>query len=97
MDLQRSNSDRLEITAQLLLHDIKDVIVVARSEDKFNTALEDWPHRGGMTGCQEQVRVHFVPCDLADIAAVKAAAEKIKELTDRVHLFFCNAGRFATK
>lgn len=96
-DLQGSNRDRLEITSQLLLHGIKDVIVVARNEDKFNTAHEDWSNRDGIISRQEEVRIRFVPCDLADIAAVEAAAEKIKEMTDRVHLLFCNAGKFANK
>ncbi|KAJ6048020.1 uncharacterized protein N7446_011061 [Penicillium canescens] len=79
-----SYQDRLEITAQLLLHGIKQVIIVARSEDKFNTAREDWSHRDGIICGEQDVRVQFVPCDLGDITDVRAAAEKIKKKTDRV-------------
>jgi NAD(P)-dependent dehydrogenase (short-subunit alcohol dehydrogenase family) len=79
-----------------LLHGIKQVIVVARSEDKFNTAREDWSHRDGIICGERNVRVQFVPCDLGDITDVRAAAEKIKKKTNRVHILLCNAGRFAT-
>ncbi|KAJ6173563.1 hypothetical protein N7485_006375 [Penicillium canescens] len=81
-----------EITAQLLLHGIKQVIIVARSEDKFNTAREDWSHRDGIICGEQDVQVQFVPCDLGDITDVRAAAEKIKKKTDRVHILLCNAG-----
>lgn len=37
----------------------------------------------------------FVKCDLGDIQDVKAAIEKIKQVTDRIHILICNAGDFS--
>ena len=92
---KRSHQDRLEITAQLLLHGIKTVIVLARSEDEFHTACEDWSHRDGLICGEQDARVQFVRCDLGDITNVQAAAEEIRKKTDRVHILFCNAGKIA--
>ncbi|KAJ5283448.1 hypothetical protein N7505_001428, partial [Penicillium chrysogenum] len=89
---KRSHQDRLEITAQLLLHGIKTVIVLARSEDKFHTACGDWSHRDGLICGEQDARVQFVRCDLGDITDVQAAAEEIRKKTDRVHILLCNAG-----
>lgn len=69
--------DRLEITAQLLFHGIKQIIVLARSEDKFHTAFEDWSHRGGIICGQLHARVQFVHCDLCDITEAQAAVREI--------------------
>ncbi|OQE04345.1 hypothetical protein PENVUL_c034G04000 [Penicillium vulpinum] len=38
-----------EITAQLLVHGIEKVIIIARSEDKYITAREEWKHRAGIS------------------------------------------------
>lgn len=83
-----------EITAQLLLHGIATVFVVARSKEKFDTAREDWRHREGISLGENEERLQFVPCDLSHIKEVKAAAEQIKQKTDRIHILICNAGEF---
>jgi NAD(P)-dependent dehydrogenase (short-subunit alcohol dehydrogenase family) len=84
--------DGTEITAQLLLHDIDKVFVIGRNHDKYAQACEEWRHRKGITLGAGDARVDFVQCDLADIPAVKEAAEYIKQRTDRLDLLFCNGG-----
>ncbi|CRL25131.1 Short-chain dehydrogenase/reductase SDR [Penicillium camemberti] len=79
-----------KITTQLLLHDIEKVIIIARSEDKYITACEEWRHRKGIS-LENDTRAEFVKCDLGDIQDVKAAVEKIKQITDRIHILVCNA------
>ncbi|KAG0156559.1 hypothetical protein PDIDSM_3740 [Penicillium digitatum] len=80
----------LEITAQLLLHDIEKVIILARNEDAYITAREEWRYRKGIS-LENIIPVEFVKCDLGDIQDVKAAVEKIKQVTDRIHILVCNA------
>ncbi|KAJ5964658.1 uncharacterized protein N7479_004534 [Penicillium vulpinum] len=79
-----------EITAQLLVHGIEKVIIIARSEDKYITAREEWKHRAGIS-LENDTRTEFVKCDLGDIQDVKSAVEKIKQVTDRIHILVCNA------
>ncbi|OQD79565.1 hypothetical protein PENANT_c048G10899 [Penicillium antarcticum] len=80
-----------KITAQLLLHGIESVIILARSEDKYIAACKEWRQTEAISLNEDDSRVKFVKCDLGDIEDVKAATEKIKELTDRVHILVCNA------
>ncbi|CAI7601360.1 unnamed protein product [Penicillium crustosum] len=68
----------------------KKVIIIARSEDKYITACEEWRHRKGIS-LENETQVEFVKCDLGDIQDVKAAVEKIKQITDRIHILVCNA------
>ncbi|KAJ5151002.1 uncharacterized protein N7482_010254 [Penicillium canariense] len=68
------------------------VIVVARSEDKFTTAREEWRCRQGISLGEGDTRVDFVKCDLGDIKAVWAAAQQIKQKTEYIHILICNAG-----
>lgn len=81
-----------EITAQLLLHGIQKVIIVARSEEKYNTAYDEWRVRKGIYLTENDGRVTFIKCDLGDINDVYAAAEKIKQQTEVIHILICNAG-----
>ncbi|KAJ5824441.1 hypothetical protein N7447_006781 [Penicillium robsamsonii] len=75
----------------LLLHGIEKVIIIARSEDRYTTAREEWRHREGIS-LENDTRAEFVKCDLGDIRDVKAAVAKIKQLTSRIHILICNAG-----
>ncbi|KAJ5668833.1 hypothetical protein N7462_009903, partial [Penicillium macrosclerotiorum] len=81
-----------KITAQLLLHGIEKVIVVARSEDKFNIARKEWICRDGITLSDDSVQVEFVQADLGDVESVRTACEHIKAKTDLIHILICNAG-----
>lgn len=83
-----------EITTQLLLHGIEKVIIIARSEDRYITAREEWRQQKGIS-LDNDARSEFVECDLGNIQDVKAAAEKIKQVTDRVHILVCNAGKLS--
>lgn len=67
---------------------------MGRSNDKFNSAREEWRQREGISLGENDERVQFVPCDLADIKDVKAATEQIKQKTDHLHILICNAGEF---
>ncbi|CAL5874878.1 uncharacterized protein PFLUO_LOCUS9180 [Penicillium psychrofluorescens] len=78
-----------EITAQLLEYGIAKVFIVARSAPKYHEALQAWKQRQLLD--EDHPRVEFVPCDLGDINAVKAAADQIKQSTEYVHLLVCNA------
>lgn len=41
-------------------------------------------------------KIEFVQCDLADIIAVRRAAEYARRRTERLDMLFCNAGMCAT-
>ncbi|KAF7719433.1 Uncharacterized protein PECH_006852 [Penicillium ucsense] len=81
-----------EITAQLLLHGIEQVIVVARSEDSFKSAYDEWRVRKGIGLTEGDNRVIFVQCDLGDMQDTAAAAKRIKQRVDKIHIMICNAG-----
>ncbi|EAW06277.1 putative short chain dehydrogenase/reductase [Aspergillus clavatus NRRL 1] len=81
-----------EIVAQLLLHGIKKVYVVARSKSKFAIAQEGWRERKDILLSEDDDRVEFIQCDLADIRSVKDAAEKITRKAERLDILVCNAG-----
>lgn len=76
------------------MHGIERVIILARSEDKYITTWNEWRQSEAISLKQDDPRVKFVKCDLGDIENVKVATEKIKELTDRVHILVCNAGEY---
>ncbi|KAE8157231.1 hypothetical protein BDV40DRAFT_278840 [Aspergillus tamarii] len=80
-----------EITAQLLLHKIQRVYVLARSHDKYLRAQEEWQRRTGGPVEKGDTRVQFIQCDLSDIAAAKDAANELKHRTDRLDIIICNA------
>lgn len=67
---------------------------MARSKDKYDAARKEWRHREGISLGENDERLQFVPCDLADIKDVKAATEQIKQKTDHIHILICNAGEF---
>lgn len=90
--LTRVANVNLEITAQLLLHGIETVYVLARSHDKYIRAQEEWQRRIGGSLGKGDTRVQFIQCDLADIVAAKSAANELKHKTDRLDIMICNAG-----
>ncbi|EPS29083.1 hypothetical protein PDE_04032 [Penicillium oxalicum 114-2] len=81
-----------EITAQLLLHGIDQVIIVARNEDNFKSAYDDWRVRKGTNLTEGDNRVVFMKCDLGDMKNVAATAERITQRADQIHILICNAG-----
>jgi NAD(P)-dependent dehydrogenase (short-subunit alcohol dehydrogenase family) len=93
-----------EITAQLLLHGIEKVFVLARGEGKFEEAIKEWRDRlakqntgeGVPDGDGLKARAVFVKCDLGDIKDVAKAADSIKSNTRRIDILVNNAGTFST-
>lgn len=81
-----------EITAQLLLHDIEKVYVLARTRSKFEAARQQWVEKRGLKLLDSERRAEFIPCDLGDILAAKRAADEIIRRTPRLDIVVCNAG-----
>jgi NAD(P)-dependent dehydrogenase (short-subunit alcohol dehydrogenase family) len=81
-----------EITAQLLIHDIEKVFVLARTVSKFEHARQEWNERRGIKLLDSSIRAEFVPCDLGDIPQARKAAEEIIKRTSRLDIVVCNAG-----
>ena len=76
----------------LLRNGAQKVFVIARNKDKFLTAQEDWRRRVTSFITNDKPRAEFVGCDLSDLNNVRAAADKIKSKTDKIHILICNAG-----
>lgn len=81
-----------EITAQLLLHGIAKVYVLARTEDKFVTARSEWATRPGLSIGDVEQKTEFIQCDLDSIQATAEAAKAVLAKIDRLDLLFNNAG-----
>jgi len=79
-----------EIVAQLLLHDISKVYVLARSAEKFAASKTFWKDTHGL---DVEKTVEFVPCDLSDITVVKKVADGLMGKLDRLDMLINNAGR----
>jgi NAD(P)-dependent dehydrogenase (short-subunit alcohol dehydrogenase family) len=82
-----------EIVAQLLLHNIRKVYILARSKSKYQRAQENWRKRHGIVLSENDDKVEFIQCDLGDIKSVKDAAEEVRAKTDRLDILICNAGK----
>ncbi|KAF2762892.1 short chain dehydrogenase/reductase [Pseudovirgaria hyperparasitica] len=81
-----------EITAQLLLHGIAKVYVLARSEERFTAARSEWVNQKGLKAADVENRTEFVQCDLSDIHAVKRSVEILRSRLNRLDILFNNAG-----
>lgn len=85
-----------EIVAQLLLHGIAKVYVLARTEQKFVAAQKAWASRPGLSIEDVDARTGFVQCDLSDIKATADAAQALLKHLDRIDILFCNAGEMGS-
>ncbi|KAI9675371.1 MAG: hypothetical protein M1817_001275 [Caeruleum heppii] len=81
-----------EMTAQLLLHDIGTVYVLARSAQKFEDAQKFWVEQRGITAEDVQRRVRFLRCDLTDLEEVRGVAERVRREAGRLDVLIANAG-----
>lgn len=74
-----------EISKQLLLHDIAQVIVLARSRARFDAACaEIW----GLSA----ERARFVELDLEDLQSVERVGRELAGTLVRLDMLFLNAG-----
>lgn len=82
-----------EVVFQLLLHGISKVFVLARREEKFLAAREDWAKTEKLEKDDIEKRAEFVRCDLSNIAQVAEAAETlISKAGGRLDILVDNAG-----
>ncbi|OCK86008.1 putative short chain dehydrogenase/reductase [Lepidopterella palustris CBS 459.81] len=80
-----------EITAQLLLHGITKVYILARTESKYNDAKEEWAGKNGLKKDDVETRTEFVQCDLSSIKDVSRAANELLSKLDRLDILINNA------
>ncbi|KAF5569975.1 4-hydroxybenzoate benzoate ligase [Fusarium pseudoanthophilum] len=78
------------VTHTLLSHNISKLFILSMSEDVVNGAKKSVAEELGQ---EKADRTEWIQCDLSDWAAVKKAAEQIKESTDRLDILVNNAGR----
>lgn len=81
-----------EITAQLLLHGITKVFILATKINRYLISKEEWARRPGIELGKDDGRVEFVQCDLGQIHDVKRAADEVRNKTGRLDVVICNAG-----
>jgi len=72
------------VTARTLAQRGARIIMANRSEDKTRPILDELRAAGA--------QADFVALDLGDLAQVRAAAARVRELTDKVHVLVNNAG-----
>ncbi|KAI9750000.1 MAG: hypothetical protein M1835_001454 [Candelina submexicana] len=81
-----------EMTAQLLLHGIEHVYILARSESKYSDALKEWSEQRGIKAADAEKRSDFMKCDLSDIEDVKRVVDVLLSRLDRLDILIDNAG-----
>ena len=80
-----------EIVAQLLLHEITKVYVLARSGEKFEKAKQSWGDKHDLEDVEG--RVDFLSCDLSDLVMVKKVADDLMGKLERLDILVNNAGK----
>jgi len=80
------------MSAQLLLHGIEKVYILARTPSKYEDSKEEWLRMRGITREDSSERSEFDQCDLSDIREVKAVADKLLSKLDRLDMLINNAG-----
>ena len=80
------------MSAQLLLHGIDKVYILARTPSKYEDSKEEWLRTRGITREDSTYRSEYIQCDLSDIRDVKAVADKLLSKLDRLDMLINNAG-----
>jgi NAD(P)-dependent dehydrogenase (short-subunit alcohol dehydrogenase family) len=83
-----------EITAQLLIHGINHIYILARSSSKFDAAKKSWSESHKIPAEDIAKRVDFLACDLSDIADVKKVGDSLMDKLDRLDILINNAGQW---
>lgn len=79
-----------EFCAQLLLHGVAKIYVLARSESRFAEARAEWSQKHALADSDLAARVDFIRCDLTDVEAVQRAARSLSERLDRLDILILN-------
>ncbi|KAJ9635771.1 hypothetical protein H2199_008123 [Coniosporium tulheliwenetii] len=80
-----------EIVAQLLLHGISRVYILARTESRYEEAKEEWLQKHGLRTAYVEERTAFIKCDLGDLWDVKRAADELLGKLERLDVLINNA------
>ncbi|KAI9875306.1 MAG: hypothetical protein M1830_008641 [Pleopsidium flavum] len=81
-----------EMSAQLLLHGIEKVYILARTPSKYEDSKEQWLHTRGITIEDSGKRSEYIECDLSDIRDVKRVTDELLSKLDRLDMLINNAG-----
>ena len=84
----------MEITAQLLLHGISKVYILARSEEKYTMAKKTWAQREGIDRDDVENKTEFEPCNLTDMQDVKRVGDMLVKQLERLDILINHAGMF---
>lgn len=84
-----------EVVAQLLLHGISKVYIIARTESRYEEAKKEWLQKHGLRTADVEERTEFVKCDLGDLWNVKKAADELLGKLERLDILINNAGRYS--
>ncbi|KAH0566138.1 hypothetical protein GP486_000468 [Trichoglossum hirsutum] len=80
-----------EITAQLLLHGISKVYIIARNESKYVKANDYWHETKGLAVEDIKSRTEFLACDLSDIKSIEGVGHELLSKLHRLDILIDNA------
>ncbi|KAH7053073.1 putative short chain dehydrogenase/reductase [Macrophomina phaseolina] len=83
-----------EFCAQLLLHGVAKVYVLARSEARFSEAKAEWSRKHALSDDDLARRAEFIRCDLADVAAVHQCVQTLLKQLARLDILILNAALY---
>lgn len=81
-----------EISAQLLLHGIAKIYILALNTSGYDEAREFWAETKGITMDDSATRTEFIRCDLCDMREIKKVADELYGKLGRLDMLFNNAG-----
>lgn len=79
-----------EFCAQLLLHGVAKLYILARSESRYTDAKTEWSSKHGLSDDDLARRTVFIRCDLTDVDAVHQAALALSKQLDRLDILILN-------
>lgn len=86
-----------EIVAQLLLHGISKVYILARTASRYEDAKKEWLQKHGLRTADVEERTEFIECDLGDLWQVKRAADELLGKLERLDILINNAGKLSIR